>query len=83
MELPRELQLYIFRFLYDKWRTVWKEVMLDLLRLEFHTKIWNISRFMVKEWKLKKLKHIKICLDCGHFYNLPLYRSMTMWCDCP
>jgi hypothetical protein len=38
---------------------------------------------MVKEWKLKKQKQIKVCLECGHFYSLPLYGSMAMWCDCP
>jgi len=83
MELPRELQLYIYRFLYDKWRTVWKKVMVELSHLETNTQTWNISRFMVKEWKLKKQKQIKVCLECGHFYSLPLYGSMAMWCDCP
>jgi len=83
MEFPREIQIYIYRFLYDKWRPVWKEVMQELMKLECKTKIWNISRFMIKEWKLKTPKEIKICLECGNFYSLPLYGSMSMWCDCP
>ena len=83
MEVPRELQIYIYRFLYDKWRPVWKEVMQELMKLECKTRIWTISRFMIKEWKLKKTKEIKICLECGHFYSLPLYGSLAMWCDCP
>jgi len=83
MELPRELQMYIYHFLYDKWRPVWKGVMEELLKIESETKIWQISRFMIKEWKLNTPKQFMICLDCGHFYNLPLHGSMAMWCDCP
>jgi len=83
MELPRELQLYIFQFLYDPWKTRWNKVMKELSEVQQRTQYWNISRFMIKDWNLKKPKHFMVCLDCGNFYNLPLYGCMTIYCDCP
>jgi len=83
MELPREIEVYIYSFLYDKWRVRWNLVMKEILSLEEKTKILNISRFMIKEWKLERPKEIKICLDCGEYYNVRFYGSMAMWCDCP
>jgi hypothetical protein len=83
MELPRELQLYILQFLYDPWRTQWKDVMRQLSEVQHHSRYWIISRFMVKEWNLKKHKQFRICLDCGNYYHLPLYGCMTIYCDCP
>ena len=83
MELPREVQQYIFSFLYDKWRPQWNRVMKELKEIQSQSKIWIISRFMVRDWYLRKPKHYKICLDCGNYYSLPLYGSLAMYCDCP
>jgi hypothetical protein len=82
-ELPREVQLHIFQYLYDPWRPRWKGVMNELTQVQHHTRYWHISRFMVKDWDLSKPKHFMICLDCGNYYNLPLYGSIAMYCDCP
>lgn len=82
-ELPRELQLHIFRFLYDPWRSVYNQVMKELEAVQHKTRYWVISRFMVKDWDLKKPKQFRICLDCGNYYNLPLYGTMSIYCDCP
>jgi len=83
MELPRELQLHIFQYLYDPWRSVYHKVMKELEAVQHKTRYWVISRFMVKDWDLKKPKQYRICLDCGNYYNLPLYGCMAMYCDCP
>jgi len=83
MELPRELQLHILTYLYNKWRPRFKEVMKELGSVQHRTKVWNISRFMVKDWDLSRPKHFMICLDCGNYYNLPLYGCLAIYCDCP
>jgi len=53
MELPREIQQYIFQFLYDPWRSVYKKVMKELESVQHNTRYWVISRFMLKDWELK------------------------------
>jgi hypothetical protein len=83
IELPREIQLYIFQFLYDKWRPRWKDVMKELISIQHITRTLVISRFMIKDWYLIRPKHFMICLDCGNYYNLPMYSTLAMFCDCP
>jgi hypothetical protein len=83
MELPREVQLHILRYLYDPWRPRWNRVMKELSEVQYRVRYWTISRFMVKDWNLTKPKHYMICLDCGNYYNLPMYGCLAMYCDCP
>jgi len=78
--LPREVQLYIYEYVYDRWKEEWSKVMSELLRLETKTHILVLSRFM-RKYIGKRV--YTICLDCGHYYNLPLYSSLSMYCDCP
>jgi len=79
MELPRELQMYIYSYLYDKWRTVWKSVMKEMKEIEIETKTLPISGLYCKRWNEKR---IKICLECGEYYNIPMYWSLAMYCSC-
>ena len=79
MELPRDIQLYIYGFLYDKWRPVWKKVMKELATVEIETKILLGSGLLFKRWN--KIR-TKICLDCGNYYRIPMYSSYSIVCTC-
>jgi len=79
MELPRELQVYIYSFLYDKWLIRWKSVMKEMKEIEIESKIQVISGLYCKRWNKKR---IKICLECGDYYNIPMYGSLAMYCRC-
>jgi hypothetical protein len=82
MELPREIQVYIYSFIYDKWRKEWKKVVEEIECIENRTKYYIISRFMRKEYLLPKQKEFTICLECGNYYKPRLYSSLAMYCDC-
>ena len=79
MELPREIQIYIYRFLYDKWRLLWNKVMKELLTVEIETKLLAFSGLFSKRWN--KIR-TKICLDCGNYYRIPMYSSVFIACSC-
>ena len=80
VELPREIQLYIFQFLYDKWRPIWNKVMKELVNIR--TKSYVISRFIRKIWNLTKVKEFTICIECGNYYKPRVYSSISMFCLC-
>jgi hypothetical protein len=82
-ELPREIVLKMYTYIYNKWETPWRKVMKELLGTEEISKILPISRCMRKEWDLKKRKQYTICIDCGQYYQLPLYSNLSMYCECP
>lgn len=83
LELPRELQLYIYGFLNEKWEAAWKKVMRELLSVKVYVRILPISNLMSKMWYLPKHKLIRTCLDCGGYYTVPMYSSLRMYCECP
>lgn len=82
-KLPREIEVQIYRYIYNKWSEGWREVMKELLETEEISKILPMSRCMRKEWDLKRRKQYTICLDCGQYYQLPLYSNLSMYCECP
>ena len=82
MELPREIQLYIYKFLYDKWRPLWNKVMKELVTIEIKVRIFKISGLLSKSWHLDKVKEIKICIVCGNYYKIPMYSCHKLSCDC-
>lgn len=79
MELPREIQMYIYVFLYDKWREKWSSVMSEVLRIEIKSKMLVCSGLWMKRWN--KLE-IKICMDCGNYYKIPMYSCEAISCSC-
>jgi hypothetical protein len=83
MELPREIQLYIFNFLYDKWRPYWKNVMQELSDTYHVSRTMVHNRLVRQSWNLPKGLQFTICLDCGNFYALPMYSTCAMYCNCP
>ena len=79
MELPREIQMYIYGFLYDEWREKWSSVMREVLRIEIKSKRFPISGLLLKRWNKKE---IKICMDCGNYYRIPMYSCERISCSC-
>ena len=79
MELPREIQVYIYSYLYDKWRIKWKSVMKEMLTVEIESKILSISGLLSKRWN--KIR-TKICMECGNYYRIPMYSSYIIVCSC-
>ena len=85
MELPRELQVYILSFLYDPWRKRWNEVIRTLKSAEILIRNFQLSHLMLKTWVLpnRRVLQYRICLDCGNYYQIPLYSCSVVGCDCP
>ena len=82
MELPREIQIYIYSYLFDKWRIKWSKVMKEVLSIEIKERILRISNLMYKSWKIGKEMSLKICLDCGEYYSIPMYSCHAIGCAC-
>jgi hypothetical protein len=82
MELPREIQLYIYSYLYEKWRPVWNKVMEEVKRIEIESKRLVCSGLLCKRWKLEKEIEVKICMDCGNYYRIPMYSCGVIGCSC-
>jgi len=79
MELPRELQVYIKSYLYDKWRRNWRSVMKEMKGIKMESEYQMYSGLYCKRWNEKQ---IKICMECGEYYNIPMYSSLAMYCSC-
>ena len=79
MELPREVQVYIYTFLYDKWRLKWSEVMKEVLKIEIKSRMLRMSGLLHKRWNSLE---IRICLDCGDYYRIPMYSCHKVCCGC-
>ena len=84
MELPRELQVYILSYLYDPWRKRWREVMKSFDEIEILTRHFRLSNLMIKTWRFpEKIIQYRMCLDCGNYYQIPMYSCSVVGCDCP
>jgi hypothetical protein len=88
MELPRELQVYILSYLYDPWKKHWKEVMTTLKAAEILTKHFQLSNLTIKTWMLpalskRRIIQYRVCLDCGNYYQIPMYSCSALGCECP
>jgi hypothetical protein len=79
MELPREIQIHIYRYLYDKWREAWKEVMREVNEIRIEIKYLALSRLMTKSWNSIRTN---ICIDCGNYYKVPFYSCLDTSCAC-
>ena len=82
MELPREIQVYIYTFLYDKWRNHWKKVMKEIMEIERKVQIMGCSGLCSTSWKYKKEINVKTCIDCGEYYRIPMYSCQRISCSC-
>jgi len=83
MELPREIQMYILSFLYDPWRKHWRQVMNALIGVKILNRHLQLSHLSLKTWVLPKPIQTRVCLDCGNYYQIPLYSCSSLGCDCP
>jgi hypothetical protein len=88
MELPREIQVYILSYLYDPWKKKWKKVMETLNGLEVLSRHFQLSNLVIKTWMLPKnsirrIIQYRLCLDCGNYYQIPMYSCSVVGCDCP
>ena len=85
MELPREIQVYILSYLYEPWKKKWRRVMNALNGLQILCRHFQLSNLMMKTWVLPKHRVLqyRICLDCGNYYQIPLYSCSVIGCDCP
>lgn len=88
MELPRELQVYIMSFLYDPWKKHWKKVISTLKSVEMVSRHFQLSNLTIKTWMLpplstRRIIQYRICVDCGNYYQIPLYSCSVIGCDCP
>jgi hypothetical protein len=81
MDLPREIQVYIYSFLYDKWRIKWSTVMKSVMKIERKVQMLGCSSLWSTEWIGTK-KTVKICMDCGEYYRIPMYSCQRISCSC-
>ena len=84
MELPRELQVYILSYLYDPWRKRWREVMKYFAEIEILSRLFRLSNLVIKTWRFPdKIIQYRMCIDCGNYYQIPMYSCSVVGCDCP
>lgn len=84
MELPRELQVYILSYLYDPWRKRWREVMKSFDEIEILSRYFHLSNLVIKTWRFpEKIIQYRMCLECGNYYQIPMYSCSIVGCDCP
>jgi hypothetical protein len=84
MELPRELQVYILSYLYDPWRKRWREVMQSFAEIEILSRHFRLSNLVIKTWRFpNKIIQYRMCIDCGNYYQIPMYSCSAVGCDCP
>jgi hypothetical protein len=84
MELPRELQVYILSYLYDPWRKRWREVMKSFDEIEILSRHFRLSNLVIKTWRFpNKIIQYRMCIDCGNYYQIPMYSCSVVGCDCP
>jgi len=81
MELPREIQMYIYGFLNDKWRNQWSKVMKSVLKIERKVRMLGCSGLWSTQWIGTKIS-VKICIDCGEYYRIPMYSCQRISCSC-
>jgi len=82
MELPREIQRYIYAFLYDKWRIQWKKVMKEIGAIEIKRRILGCSGLWSTRWIFRKEMSAKMCIECGEYYRIPMYSCQRISCSC-
>ena len=88
VELPRELQVNILSYLYEPWKKHWKKVMKTFSEIEILSRHFQLSNLIIKTWILPKgssrrIIQYRMCLDCGNYYQIPLYSCSVVGCDCP
>ena len=88
MELPRELQVYILSYLYDPWKKRWREVMKSFAEIEILSRHFHLSNLVIKTWSLpekstRRIVQYRVCIDCGNYYQIPMYSCSVVGCDCP
>jgi hypothetical protein len=82
-ELPRELQVYICSYLYNPWIKKWRKVIESIRNIHILNRILPLSHLCLRTWMTPKIIQCHICLDCGNYYQIPLYSLSVVGCDCP
>jgi hypothetical protein len=72
----------ILSYLYDPWKRRWKEVIQSILKIEILTRHLPLSHLSLKTWLLPRPIQSRMCLDCGNYYQIPLYSCSVVGCDC-